>query len=227
MSGNWIDRLAGVKRRKEAKEKSEEIRQKKERYRSRAESLGQVLDELANERRRAAELKQVGCAVPEPDLTGVAVALKREREKKFHEFDRQSILKPWSAISGDWAKRLDEGRRSVVDALPGAGLEQAVLQTLRPHFADVIDGISDRAKERKRLHRDEGLGALAKLKDLHDADLEALEQLAGAGASEDWKAALLKLVSGEGLPWTDLEKGPLRDWLKKHELLRHCRVRLR
>ena len=74
---------------------------------------------------------------------------------------------------------------------------------------------------------DEGLGALAKLKDLHDADLEALEQLAGAGASEDWKAALLKLVSGEGLPWTDLEKGPLRDWLKKHELLRHCRVRLR
>ncbi len=227
MSGNWIDRLAGVKRRKEAREKSEEIRQKKERYRSRAESLKGVLDSLANERARAAELQRAGCAVPEPDFSGVASALKRELEKKFHEFDLQAILRPWDAKSREWARRLDEGQRSVVGALPGADLEQAVLLTLRRHFAEVIDGISDRASARKSLLREEGLGSLTKLKELHDADMEAVQQLAGAHASDDWKAALLRLVSAEGITWTDLEQGPLRDWLEEYELLRHCRVRLR
>ena len=35
------------------------------------------------------------------------------------------------------------------------------------------------------------------------------------------------LVSRDGITWSVLEQSPLLEWLKKHDLLKHSRVRLR
>lgn len=224
---SWVERMTAVKRRKEAREKAEEIRQKKERYQHRANSFRDVLDSLAKARARAAALQDVGCAVPEPDFAVVTAALKRELDKKFHEFYLENILRPWRAKSEEWDKHLDERLREVTAKFPGADLETDVLAALRPHFPEVVDGIKERAAERGKLRQRDGVESLKVRMELHDADQAALEQMAGEGASEDWKEELLRLVRGEGIPWTELESGPLREWLTKHDLLRHCRVRLR
>lgn len=229
MTVSVIHRLKAIQDAVHSKGQQEKIKVQYERYRQHLVSLKDVHAQLAGLRQRTTEFVVEGVEIQSPSLLGLAGELESQQELTLNiaDFDSGPFFRGWNSVTTKWKLSLERALEELEQQFVGADLPDAVLTTLRPHFSDLVDEIRDRERQRRELLRKRPNGYLGKLKEFHQADLEALGQLAGKDAGEDWKAALQDLVSATGVNWSLLQDGPLVQWLEEHGLLDHCIVRLR
>lgn len=231
MPADIRDRIRSIRKAIQSKSDEDKARTFAKRYEDLSEGLSGVRHELDGLRAQTQQFVDEGYRDPTPDLAPLSKGLESERENldTILEVNTAQFFAVWRAISTEWSSNCQGLVAEIEDRYSGAGLTEEVLKTLRPHFPEVIDELKDRQRKRSHLRAQKPKPAnyLEQLKALHEEDLRSLESFAGKGTGDEWKEALQGLVSAAGISWPDLQGSPLMKWLERHDLLGHCRVRLR
>jgi hypothetical protein len=230
MPQDLSSRVEAIREAVQQRHEADKLRIRADRYRGLEQALGVLLTRIRDLRSRSRLLEEAGCPVERESLGHLAEQLKRERARgDILEFDTTGIDQESKARLDLWGSRLSHALQKAEDSYPGVGLAPEVLATLERHFPEEIAEIKEAARQRSHAkgQREKAPGYLAHLKALHEQDLACLGRISGGEDDGSWREAMTALVSREGITWLELEQSPLLEWLKKHDLLQHSKVRLR
>lgn len=229
MSQDLASRVEAIREAVQQRHEADKLRIRADRYRSLEQALRVSFMRIRGLRSRAQILEEAGCPVERQSLGHLAERLQNEHAKgDILEFDTTGFDQESKALLDRWDSLLSHALQKAEDSYPGVGLAPEVLATLERHFPEEVAQIKEAARQRSHAkgQREKAPGYLAHLKTLHEQDLACLGRISGGADDGSWREAMTALVSRDGITWPVLEQSPLLEWLNKHDLLQHSRVRL-